>query len=414
MRPPSYVLDGTLPDLGTQAPVYRWTAHTVDVADGRTDSPHALGIDATATATADGFQASDNDATLTVTTSDGATDVSYYLGGHDRVRRIERFGAGRSAPDRRCRPGRPDRRAVPPDADTRGARTTVDVPPKLTAPVDVPSASDAETIARALLDHAGVLTGQQWATDVTDSGGIAISCAVGETCTGMPGEVTARDVTFTLMIGGARVSGIAWNVTVGEHSQIESVYGEWARGRRARHLRPALDRRRVHGAAERRARTSAASNPSSVDGDVRTPVAAATAHEPERPVTIEPDTVRPARSPVPGDRIGPTIRSPGRPIEVHVTGVSLGLARWDAVDGDQNVVDLVPVYVFHTDDSTRRDLHCRGARTRPGVDHTSRPRSVPTQAPYPSRVAGQSRARTGVRRRFRNRSRRLLRRIVGT
>jgi hypothetical protein len=31
-----------------------------------------------------------------------------------------------------------------------------------------------------------------------------------------------------------------------------------------------------------------------------------------------------------------------------VTGVSLGLARWDAVDGNQNVVDLVPTYVFHT------------------------------------------------------------------
>ena len=28
--------------------------------------------------------------------------------------------------------------------------------------------------------------------------------------------------------------------------------------------------------------------------------------------------------------------------------MSLGLARWDAVDGDQNVIDIVPTYVFHT------------------------------------------------------------------
>src|SRR3954470_2378238 len=29
----NYVLDGTLPDLGAQAPVYRWMAHAVDIAE---------------------------------------------------------------------------------------------------------------------------------------------------------------------------------------------------------------------------------------------------------------------------------------------------------------------------------------------------------------------------------------------
>ena len=31
-----------------------------------------------------------------------------------------------------------------------------------------------------------------------------------------------------------------------------------------------------------------------------------------------------------------------------MTGVSLGLAHWNAVDAGSDVIDLVPVYVFHT------------------------------------------------------------------
>ena len=44
----------------------------------------------------------------------------------------------------------------------------------------------------------------------------------------------------------------------------------------------------------------------------------------------------------------PSFRRRTVPIDVHVTGVSLGIARWSAVDGNENVVDLVPTYVFHT------------------------------------------------------------------
>src|SRR5205807_1786793 len=53
VRPANYVLDRTLPDLGTHAVVYRWTAHSVDLAEANRLAA-ALGINATATATADG------------------------------------------------------------------------------------------------------------------------------------------------------------------------------------------------------------------------------------------------------------------------------------------------------------------------------------------------------------------------
>src|SRR5256885_12249558 len=49
----NYVLDGTLPDLGTHAPVYRWTAHAVDIAEVNRLAA-ALGIQGPATATVDG------------------------------------------------------------------------------------------------------------------------------------------------------------------------------------------------------------------------------------------------------------------------------------------------------------------------------------------------------------------------
>src|SRR6185436_15628718 len=52
----NYVLDGTLPDLGAQALVYRWTAHAVDIAEVNRLAG-ALGIAAPATATSDGFTA---------------------------------------------------------------------------------------------------------------------------------------------------------------------------------------------------------------------------------------------------------------------------------------------------------------------------------------------------------------------
>ena len=205
----------------------------------------AFGIDATATTTTtpdgtmpDGFEVSDGNATLDVTTEGGTTAVSYSLGGPatsgGSPGSAGSSGSGGSVSSGGATTGPstgpnspvtvepPTDLPVPPDVDT-----STTLPEKL-APVDVPTAEQAESTARDLLDRAGVLAGGQWTSEVTDSGGIAISCAVGQECTDTPGEVTARDVTLSLNVDGVRVDGISWTVTVGEHSRIESAYGEWA------------------------------------------------------------------------------------------------------------------------------------------------------------------------------------------
>jgi hypothetical protein len=328
----NYVLDATLPDLGTQALVYRWTAHAVDIGEAN-QLAEALGIGAPATETSDGFMASDSDATLTVTTSYGTTQISYYPGSNA----VDGSGGGTSGSSSGPATGAgsaPDK-PVPTDP---GA---VEVPLKLTAPVDVPSADAAEGIARTLLDRMGVLDGAQWDTKVTDSGGIAVTCAVGENCTGVPQQVTARDVSFSLVVDGIHVSGVGWNVTVGERSAIQSVYGEWG----APVVLGTYDLRSTgdaFAALQKGDANFGGREPMAVD---EVPVQAQDQLVPSVAGPLPPVSVPPVSDPAGSD---PAVSQPVAPIDVHVTGVSLGIARWSAVDGNENVVDLVPTYVFHT------------------------------------------------------------------
>ena len=332
IRPTSYVFDGALPDLGTTAPVYRWTAHTVNLAEVERLA-HALGIDATATTTPDGFQATDGTTTLTVSVANGSTSVSSFLGGPNAVSggssgsSSGSSGAGSAGAEGtnpagsvESPPLEPTQPPLPPDAQTT-------LPLRRTPPVDVPSAHDAEKIAHDLLDGAGLLGDAQWTSEVTNSGGIAVSCAVGQTCSAAPEQVSARDVTFTLSVDGVRVEGISWTVTIGERSRIESVSGDWGSavvvGPYALRSTTAAFDALQHG-------DSTNGGPEPLAGEV--------------PVKAQ-DT--PATLPTVVDPVAPDPSAPD-PVTVHVTGVSLGLARWDAVDGDQNVVDLVPIYVFHT------------------------------------------------------------------
>jgi hypothetical protein len=349
----NYVLDGTLPDLGSQALVYRWTGHAVDLAEANRLA-EALGIDSPAYATTDGFTASDRDATITITTTYGPTQVSYYPG----VPAVDGSGGGSSGA------------SSPPSAGTGVAPDDPNVtvlPPKLTPPVDVPNAGEAEDIARALLDRMGVLDGAEWDTEVNDSGGIAVTCVVGEDCSGTPQQVTARDVSFSLVLDGVKVSGIGWNVTIGEHRSIQSVYGEWG----SAVVLGTYDLRSTADAFDSLQNGDAnygGREPMAVD---ETPVKAQLEPAPAvdepavAPLVEEPTGREPGVDPSGGDDPivepmpaypVPTEPEPVEPIDVHVTGVSLGLARWDAVDGHQNVVDLVPTYVFHT---LARSLTCR-------------------------------------------------------
>jgi hypothetical protein len=336
IRPTSYVLDGTLPDLGATAPVYRWTAQTATLADVNRIAG-ALGIDADASTTPDGFQATDGTHTLIVSVNNGSTQVSYYPSAPGAVSggsSGSSSGSSGSAdatppPDKPAEPAYPAQPAYPAEPPTT-------LPSRL-APVAVPSAHDAETIAHDLLDRAGVLGDSQWTTAVNDSGGIAVSCAVGQSCTGVPDEVTARDVTFTLSIDGVRVEGINWNVTIGEHSRIESVYGEWGSptvlGSYALRSTAAAFDALQHG-------DTSTGGIEAVDGDV--PVQA----------QDSPATGAPATGATSGDTTVPlpTVTEPAvaDPVVVHITGAALGLTRWDAIDGNENVIDLVPTYAFHT------------------------------------------------------------------
>ena len=343
VQPTNYVLDGTLPDLGTQAPVYRWTAHAVDIAEV-TRLAAALGMKTPATVTVDGFAASDSAATLTVTTNYGATQISYYPGGNGAV---DGSGGGSSAGSSGS--------GTPPSAGTGTAITQPGIPERLTPPVDVPNASTAQEIARALLDRMGVLDGQQWDTEVTDAGGIAISCAVGQDCSGVPQAVSARNVSFTLVINGVRVSGVGWNVTIGEHSRIDSVYGEWGSADvlGTYDLRSTAD---AFAALQKGDANFGGREPAGIADDVPVNAQVDPSLGAPTPVDTKPlvpttvDTKPVDSTPVdsmPVDSM-PVDTTPVAPIDVHVTGVSLGLARWDAVDGNKNVIDLVPTYVFHT------------------------------------------------------------------
>jgi hypothetical protein len=206
--------------------------------------------------------------------------------------------------------------------------------PARLAPVDVPSAAEATTTARDLLDRAGLLAGQQWDSSVNDAGGIAISCAVGQECTDTPSEVTARDVTFQLNVAGAPVDGVSWSVTIGEHSRIESLSGEWGSVARLGSY-PLRSTASAFSALQRGDANVGGVEPVAGETPVNAQVAPDTAVPPADPGT-------PATSPSTGTE------SPARPVEIHVTGVSLGLARWNAVDNNLDVIDLVPVYVFHT------------------------------------------------------------------
>jgi hypothetical protein len=374
VRPMSYVLDGTLPDLGSTATVYRWTAHSVTLADVN-HFAGALGIKAAATTTPDGFQASDGNATVLVSTAGGSTSVSYYPGAGVGVggssgssgASTGAVGSGTASPDSTAVV------PIPPDVATTIPSPITTVPNKLTAPtpVDVPSAHDAEGIARSLLDTMGVLEGSVWDSEVTDGGGIAISCVVGEKCTGDPASVSSRDVAFHLSINGVRVDGVDWSVTVGEHAKVESVYGDWG----SADVIGAYDLRTTAAAFDAlKAGDTGSGGPEPLAGEV--PVKAQ-----GEPATAPTSTVD-SSSTVDQPTTYPTDTLPvADALVVRVTGVSLGVSRWGTVAGDQLGVDLVPTYVFHTRDDSGNTSDVSVLALDPGAITFAEPPGPVTSVP---------------------------------
>jgi hypothetical protein len=219
-------------------------------------------------------------------------------------------------------------------------------------PVDVPSAADAQTIARSLLDRVGVLAGQDWSTTVNDSGGIAIACPVGALCPAIAPEVFARTVTFSLMLNATPVDGVDWSVTLGEHRRIESLNGQWAAptpiGSYGLRSTAAVFTDLQHGNARY-------AGPQPMMAFAGTRAAGA-----------------------PSIATSPTMRT----VTVHVTGASLGVARWDAYDHGYTVADLVPTYRFHArvDGGTSYDIEVLALDPRAATFTNP----IPTPEPLPA------------------------------
>ncbi len=74
------------------------------------------------------------------------------------------------------------------------------------------------------------------------------------------------------------------------------------------------------------------------------------------------------------------------PVVVHVRGVALGLAPWDAFDGTTVHVDLVPTYRFHAradDGGSTYDIEVL-ALDPAGFDLMTPPDAMPKNVPQPA------------------------------
>jgi hypothetical protein len=355
VRPTEYVLDATLPDLGARAPVRRMDAPEVEAADVQRFAS-ALDLAGAPVRKATGWEVQDADATLSFIVSDGRVSVSYSPGVTNAVGGSP-GSAGGATTGNAASDGSVTKGAPSEPAPVRPAPNGVSQP---RSPVDVPGADAARTIARELLDRVGVLAGQEWSTDVSDSGGVAVACAVGVPCPTVPPQVSARTVTFSLVLDGTRVDGVDWSVTIGEHRRIESVNGEWAtpapRGNYPLRSTTDVFADLQHGKAR-----FTGPQPMTALSDSRAGDAPATGAP-----SIEPSPTVPA-------------------VTVHVTGVSLGIARWDAYDEGHTIIDLVPTYRFHTRVEGRASSDIVVLALDPGVVTFTNP--VAKSKPLPAQPA---------------------------
>ncbi len=313
-QPPNYVLDAPLADLGFEAPVRTLVGHDVSEADVARFAA-ALGLHAAPARTDWGYEVRDGDALLNVETDGGTTWIDYSSAGNAGV---DVGGSGSSEPSSGAV-------AVPPDALDAPATLPPAAPPvpvpTLPPPVDVPSSDDAARIAQSLLDDLGVLDGQQWATDVTASNGdLAVACDSDAPCP-VPETMPAREriVTYDLVLDGIRVPDAGWSVTIGNHGAVEAVSGTWARTELAGSYSLRSTQDVFDDLQHNRAQF--------IGAQALLEDAAAAAENASTTVSVEP--------------------GPSTPPDTHVTGVALGIARWDGTEDGRAVVYLVPTYRFH-------------------------------------------------------------------
>ncbi len=358
VRPTSYVLDAALPGLGSHAVVRRMTAHTVSEDDVQRFA-RALGLTAATVRSSTGWKVQEPSGNLTFAVTDDGVEVSYSYGapgfaGGSSPGSVGASGSGAVMPHGAVANG-PVTKAAPPFPSRPPITPTVPaVFAQPAPPVDVPTPAAARDIARGLLDNLGVLAGQNWSAEVNDSGGVAVSCAVGMRCPAVAQQVSARTVTFSLALDRTRVADVAWSVTIGEHRRIESLNGEWV--------------------FPKSLGTFALRSTAAVFADLQSGKARYAGPQPMMAVE--------------GARAGaPAIATPSMPARVieHITGVSSGIARWNAYDHGHAVVDLVPTYRFHTSIDTGTAYDIEVLALDPGV--VTFTNQSPTPEPRPAQVA---------------------------
>jgi hypothetical protein len=186
-------------------------------------------------------------------------------------------------------------------------------------PKNLPSAAEAERIARDLLDRMGVLDGADWDAEVTDNGAVtalAVECGPGRECQPEETVVLSRSVTLHRALDGHRVSGLAWYVDVGDEGVVGAASGSFAR----LDLVDDYPLRPVRDAYDELVRTGG--------GIMR-------------------DLLQLAPGAVAGDD-GPAIDpgEPVAPIRVTVTGATRGAMLMSGLDGDVTKSYVVPSYRF--------------------------------------------------------------------
>lgn len=307
-RPIKYVLDTSLPDLGASAVVWRMRPHTPALDDVQRFAA-ALGLDGEPTRMPTGWEVRGSDTYLSVLVNDDAVSVSYSMGSLDTAGGSSGSGGSAGPPASGSGPAT--------ETEPGGVAPRPSSVPQLPAPVDVPSASDAERHARDLLDRFGVLAGQQWSAEVSDAGGVAVACPVESSCPPVDPQVSSRAVTFSPKIDSVPVAGGGWSVTIGERSRIESVYGDWAEATQVGPY-PLLSTDAVFAGIQNGTAIYPGPQPMIAEG-----------------------------APLPNGSDQPAVRAQ-EPLIVRVTGVSLALARWDGYLDDHTVLDIVPTYRFHS------------------------------------------------------------------
>ncbi len=328
LRPTQYRLDGTLPDLGARAAVYRLAEPRLD--DARVSGlARALGLTGRVEPVAGALQVTDGTATLTVQTNGAATLLYAHdssggsIGGSPGSTGTGTAGAttgGAPVP------------APSPPADAPIVSPATDTPPTATTvpPEPAPDAAEAQRVATELLDRMGVLgdhTGWQVSVSDGESSGVAVACAVGVVCPPPPpATVTTRLVTYARIVDGVAVRPADWSVMVAAHDRIDSVSGTLGTIERVGNyaLTP------VHDAFD-----ALASGRAVLPGPQPLQEHASGA------------AVPPVRAvPVPAPE--PTIST--QPFVVSVTGARLGYAEWLAAGDAQSYI--VPTYRFSTRDES--------------------------------------------------------------